>query len=277
MNIEDDLRTIMHRRAAEVPDDAVGRVVAVRYEPRTARRLRRPALTALSGGAVLAGAAGVAIGVLGGASPAFAGWSPTPTAPSPGQLAKAIGSCRSRAPFGGLPLRLTDTRGPFTFMVYATDQTSDICITGPSFTSVSGWESSRPQTVPPGHVDLSTDHTTDRGGAVYSFADGRVADDVSAATLALDDGSHVQATVQNGWFVAWWPSSHQVLSAALTTPGGRHTQRFRALSSPCDPKLCTGGGIGTSIGIATGPTLSSGTSTGTPTGPVLNTSTGAQQ
>jgi hypothetical protein len=276
MNIEDDLRTIMHRRAAEVPDDAVGRVVAVRYEPRTARRLRRPALTALSGGAVLAGAAGVAIGVLGGASPAFAGWSPTPTSPSPGQLAKAVGSCRSRAPFGGLPLRLTDTRGPFTFMVYATDQTSDICITGPSFTSVSGWESSRPQTVPPGHLDLTTDHTAARGGAAYSFADGRAAGNVSAVTLKLDDGSRVQATVENGWFVAWWPSAHQVVSATLTTPGGSHIQKFRATDSPCGPKFCTSGGVGTSTGTATGPTLRGGTSTGTPNGPVLNTSTSAQ-
>jgi hypothetical protein len=204
--------------------------------------------------------------VLGGASPAFAGWSPTPTAPAPGQLAKAMAGCRSRAPFGGLPLKLTDTRGPFTFMVYANNRTSDVCITGPSFTSVSGWISARPQTVPPGHVDLTTDHTTDRGGTAYSFADGRAGGDVSAATLTLDDGSLVQATVQNGWFVAWWPSAHQVLSATLTTPGGRRTQKFRAAGSPCNAKLCTSGEISISNGTATGPTLNtSATSTGSVT------------
>jgi hypothetical protein len=260
MNIEDDLRTILQRRAAEVPDAAVRRVMAVHYDPRSGRRLRRPALTALSGGVALAGAAGVAIGVLGGASPAFAGWSASPTPPAPGQLAKAIGGCRARIPFGGLPLKLTDTRGPFTFVVYANDRTSNICITSPSFTSVSGWVSARPQTVPPGHLDLTTDHTTNRAGTAYSFSDGRAAGDVSAATLNLDDGSHVQATVRNGWFVAWWPSAHQVLSATLTTPGGRRTQRFRAAGSACNPKLCTSGQISSRTGTGTGPVLNTSTS-----------------
>ncbi len=272
MNIEDELRTIMHRRAALVPDEAVHRVVAVHYDPRTGRRLRRPALTALSGGVAVAGAAGVAILALGGASPAFAGWSATPTAPAPGQLSKAIGSCRSHAPFGALPLKLTDTRGPFTFMVYATDQSSEICITGPSFTSVSGWTSSRPQRVAAGQLDLTTDHTTNRAGTAYSFADGRAGGDVSAATLKLDDGSRVQATVQNGWFVAWWPSAHRVLSATLTTPGGRHTQKFRAAGSPCGPELCTGGEIGSGTGAVRAKGFSI-TGSGSPKGPALNTST----
>ena len=62
---------------------------------------------------------------------------------------------------------------------------------------------------------------TDRDGAAYSFADGHAGDGVSAVTLILDDGTNVQATVANGWFVAWWPSAHDVKSADVTDPG-RH-------------------------------------------------------
>ena len=40
---------------------------------------------------------------------------------------------------------------------------------------------------------------------------------VSAVTLVLDDGTKVQATVDNGWFVAWWPNAGQPKSAELTT------------------------------------------------------------
>ena len=32
-------------------------------------------------------------------------------------------------------------------------------------------------------------------------------------TLILDDGTNVQATVANGWFVAWWPGAQDVKSA----------------------------------------------------------------
>ncbi len=65
---------------------------------------------------------------------------------------------------------------------------------------------------------------TDRDGAAYSFADGHAGDGVSAVTLILDDGTNVQATVANGWFVAWWPSAQNVKSAELTTPAGTTTQ-----------------------------------------------------
>ena len=42
----------------------------------------------------------------------------------------------------------------------------------------------------------------------------------------LSDGRAVQATVGNGWFVAWWPGDQGIKSAQLTTPAGVKTQTF---------------------------------------------------
>jgi hypothetical protein len=197
----------------------------------------------------LAGAAGTVVAVVSlgaGASSAFAGWTPTPTPPSPGQLANAYQDCNAKSPVAGLPLRLTDTRGPFTFAVYADSTSSAICISSPSFTSVSGSSSSVPASIPAGKVLLSTSHTTNRDGQAYSFGDGHTGAGVSAVTLVLDDGTKVEATVANGWFVAWWPGGHEVKTADIATPEGVKTQTFDLNhESPCGAMPCTGGGIET--------------------------------
>jgi len=142
-------------------------------------------------------------------------------------------------PFPGLPLKLTDTRGPFTFEVYSDDNSNDFCTTGPSFRNASGWRTSRPVTVPAGKLYLWAEHTTTDSGSAYGFVIARAGDDVSAATLTLDDGTRVTTTVQNGWALAWWPGSHQLTSAQLTTASGTETQMFPA--SPCGLHNCSGG------------------------------------
>jgi hypothetical protein len=53
-------------------------------------------------------------------------------------------------------------------------------------------------------------------------------------------GTEVTATVRNGWAVAWWPGSHQLTSAQLTTASGTQTQAFPL--SPCGLHNCEGGG-----------------------------------
>jgi hypothetical protein len=49
----------------------------------------------------------------------------------------------------------------------------------------------------------------------------------------------------NGWFVAWWPGSHALESAKLTTPAGASTQKFDLPATPggCNTnKDCPEGG-----------------------------------
>ncbi len=243
-HLESQLRAVLHDEAARVPSSSTDRLTRLHYHPR-ASRLRPPvAVGALAGAVGTAGAVVAVISLGAGASNAFAGWTATPTIPSPQQLAAAGQDCQQRSPIAGLPLKLTDTRGPFTFSVYADSTSSAICISGPSFTSVSGSISTAPAGIPDGSVQLSSSHQTNRDGQGYSFADGHTGAGVSAVALTLDDGAAVQATVDNGWFVAWWPGAHVVKSAQITTPSGVKTQTFDSRhESPCGPKLCTGGGV----------------------------------
>jgi hypothetical protein len=122
---------------------------------------------------------------------------------------------------------LTDTRGPFTFVIYSgANGSNGTCISGPSFTSLS----TRSGTVggpPAGKIVASFEAHTQHAGDAYSFVEGRAGDGVTAATLHLSDGSQVQTTVQNGWLVAWWPGSAAVTSAQVTTASGTTTQDFR--------------------------------------------------
>jgi hypothetical protein len=136
--------------------------------------------------------------------------------------------CVKNEPTPGLPLKLklTDTRGPFTFEVYANDTSNDFCITGPSFSNASGFTTAAPMMVPAGKLYLWAAHTTTHAGQSYGFVIARAGDDVSAATLILEDSIEITATVHNGWAVAWWPGTHQVTGAQLTTPTGTQTQTF---------------------------------------------------
>jgi len=45
---------------------------------------------------------------------------------------------------------------------------------------------------------------------VYSFATGRVGDDVTGIDVVTEDGRTVQASVRQGWWVAWWPGEQSV-------------------------------------------------------------------
>jgi hypothetical protein len=249
-NLESELRDALRERASLVPDASAVRIARFDYRPRTGGPGAPLAFKAVGASAAAAGAA-VAIASLGtGAAPAFAGWTAKPTAPLPGQLANANTDCRANSPIPGLPLKLSDTRGPYTFSVYANDTSSATCITGPSVTSVSGSVASAAQVVPSGQISLSSSHRTDRGGNPFSFAEGRTGDGVSAVTLILDDGTSIDATVANGWFVAWWPSLHQVSSAEITTPTGANTQTFPRLPNP--PSGTSGASFSSGGGTATG-------------------------
>ena len=244
--LESDLREALRARAAQVPPAAAVRLAHLDYRPRT-RRLRPPvAIGALAGGAAAAGTLAVVISLGAGASNAFAGWSPKPTKAVPGQLAAASAVCQhSQSSVGGVPLALTDTRGPFTFSVYANNESTISCIQGPSFVALSQSQASSTVNVPADRVQLASAHRSDRAGRAFGFAYGRTGAGVSAVALVLDDGTKVQATVANGWFIAWWPGSHELASAELTTPAGSSTQKFDLPSTPggCNTnKDCPNGG-----------------------------------
>src|ERR1700685_2631087 len=203
MNTETRLREALHERAHEVPGTAIARLPAHDYHPRTRTRAPRPRLAIGGGVATAAGTTAVILALTGGATTAFAGWKAAPTKAAPGQLGAAGRACTSQGPVAGLPLALSDVRGPFTLQVYANEHESATCINGPGLSAVRVEESSQVETVPAGQVQFSGAMSSAQPRQPYSFAQGRTGAGVRAVTLNLSDGTTVNATVGDGWYLAW--------------------------------------------------------------------------
>jgi hypothetical protein len=274
--LEDVLREALHETAAGVPEGSVRRVSAAVSGPRVGRaRLARPRIAA-AGATGAAGAGAITVALLGaGASSAFAGWTSTPSTASSAQIAAAQAACGARlasrpAPPPGAPKIDTpaltpvieDQRGPFTILISAGPDAVGTCITGPEFTSVSGSAGPGVSTVPAGQIELSSMHSTDRGGDAFTIVDGHVGAGVTGATLTLADGSQVVATVENGWFTAWWPGSQDAASAAVSTGSGVATQKLGAPQLPPCPPSAQCGSVSVSGGSATGGAGGSGIARG---------------
>ncbi|HEY2318051.1 MAG TPA: hypothetical protein VGH67_07120 [Solirubrobacteraceae bacterium] len=281
--LESELRSALRARAGELPDGAVRRVRSRDYRPRT-RDLRPPVAAGVVVTAAAAAAAILLVDLGPSTSEAFAGWTPSPTRAPAAQVTGAKGDCASRlddfstrsakamkaAGIKNLPtIRemtpvLIDTRGPFTFVIYSgANGANGTCISGPEFTSLSTRSAGGAPAPPAGKVVAFFQAHTAHGADAYSFVEGHAGAGVTAATLLLSDGSKVQATVRDGWLLAWWPGSAQLVSAQVTTAGGTSTQPFDArATAPCPPPpagsttpadtMCAGGFGGQGQGQVTG-------------------------
>jgi len=228
----------------------------------------------VAAGALLTAAAATAAVLLIDLGPrapaAFAGWSAKPTAAAADQISSAEAGCRQQlesAPGGpagapapamptNLPVALTDVRGPFTFVVFADDTHTATCISGPQFASVAGSGSSQPAPAPSAsQIAVRQSQHSSRAGSAYSFVEGRVGSAVTGATLALSGGGHVQATVQNGWFVAWWPGNAGIASATVTTASGTSTQALSTPGAPTPPPCAAGAHCASASGSGTGASM----------------------
>jgi hypothetical protein len=277
--LEAELRATLAERAQDVPADAGARLAASDYRPRTVRVRPRVAVGALAGSA---GAVGLIAAVAGpGASSAFAGWSSSPTPAPEAQISAAQSVCNSQLAGGpssgsSKPV-LSDTRGPFTVLIFQTAGASTSCISGPGFTAVTtngahtasgkvtaeagpgasaGVAGSQGPggpavtvggapdggSAPAGEIRLSGTELRTPGGQPYTLVEGHTGTGVTAATLVLADGSDVTTTTANGWFAAWWPGSQDVTSALVTTPSGTATQSITGPTILPPPTTATGPG-----------------------------------
>lgn len=48
-------------------------------------------------------------------------------------------------------------------------------------------------------------------GRRFTILDGHVGRSVTGLTFTLKDGTHVQASVEKGWFLVWWPGPQGAL------------------------------------------------------------------
>jgi hypothetical protein len=127
---------------------------------------------------------------------------------------------------------LTDTRGPYTIVLLANTGGSAKCLTGPGFPGPAIGVSeqstaSPPPALPSGQIgQLSYGFSRAIDEQPYMDTSGRVGSGVSAVTFVLGDGSHVTASVENGWFLAWWPGTQTTVAAEVSTSEGTHTQQL---------------------------------------------------
>jgi hypothetical protein len=248
--LEHDLRDALADRAARISPEASARLREVAYNPRSRRRPTRPVLGALgvSGAAVAAGAA-ILLGS--SAAPAFAGWTANPTAPLPGQLAAAQQHCGANS---GTPV-LTDTRGPYTASIYADGST---CVEGNGITISSSNSGGGTASIPAGTIQLNGEGEADSDGHALTMVDGPVGAGVSGVTIARSDGSSVQATVKNGWYLAWWPGTERPVTADVASASGTSSQSFPSAPNRPAPACPVGAHCSSGYGFSSAPGHHSG-------------------
>lgn len=127
---------------------------------------------------------------------------------------------------------LSDTRGPYTMLIFEADEghAKESCLTkSGAVVYGSGSYEPHPTATPAGEISVYYDGVV--GGDPeegrpdpYAYIDGQVGSGVRGVSIDLADGSHVEATVMGGWFLAWWPGTQKALSAEVTTTHGISTQ-----------------------------------------------------
>ncbi len=247
--LEQSLREALSQRAAQLDPNSIARLSAIDYRPRRRRFGVVSAVSALGVGGAAA-ALTVVFALSSGAAPAFAGWKATPTSPTPGQLAQATHACGQDL---GSPV-LTDSRGPYTASIYADSTTTDVCLSGNGVSMSSSSTTAEPASVAAGQIEVDGGGTRDAAGNALTLVDGRTGAGVTAVTIERSDGSFVQATVANGWYLAWWPGTVTATNAQVTTASGTSTVAFP--STPSLPAPACPSGVhcasGYSFGSASG-------------------------
>jgi hypothetical protein len=146
--LEEELSDALARRAASLPQGATDRLRTVDYHPRRHRHvLGVPVAVGAGAAAASAATVGTVLAVaLGGAAPAYAGWSATPTLSSAPTttapdcvstlVSAGAGPAGTGSATGTWQTLLSDVRGPFTVTLLQNGTSYATCFMGPSFTEV---------------------------------------------------------------------------------------------------------------------------------------------
>lgn len=84
----------------------------------------------------------------------------------------------------------------------------------------------------PANPDTIANPSIDAARPEVTFVIGDAGAAVSALTLDLSDGTNVGATVQNGYYAAWWPTDSTLASAQVTSPEGVTTVTLPNVPQP---------------------------------------------
>lgn len=230
-------------------------------KPRASRRASALAAIGASTAAVMAVVVVVVLLLSSGAGDAYANWSPTPAKATPAEIAPALTLCdgaarRNLQPTSrltppaisrhssGKPVFLkpvlTEVRDRYVAVIARANSKVYVCIDGDRANlglEVSG--SSVPTAALPdrissglvvrigGHVFV--DGRELHGLATENHAFGRTGRGVSAVKFTFTNKPTVTATVENGWYFAWWPWAGSPTSVQVTTTTGTTTSSSRCV------------------------------------------------
>ena len=275
--LETELRAVLARCAEGVPPDVAERLGRVHY--RVPHRSRR-ALGLLGAGGVTVAVLSVALGAVGSSRhDAFASWTATPRAAASGQAAAADAACLSSVKSGAdasltgptaagpqadpgyttasvWRARLTDLRGPFSFVVAEAASRTALVGLSTCFVASEGsgsaghvlssigsaaWSNASGKLAGPDSISVpmseaigmsGNEFVNDAAGTHVSYVVGDAGASVRRVALHLSDHSTVVATVENNLYAAWWPSSAWITSATVTTTQGSRQQEVCAPPAP---------------------------------------------
>ena len=134
--------------------------------------------------------------------------------------------------------------GPYTAAIYAQSNTTGVCLAGNGISMSSTSTSGQPATMPADKIEFGGGGVRDSAGDQLTLADGRIGPGVTAVTIQLSDGTSVQATVGNGWYLAWWPGNVSATEAQVTTASGTNDVTYPAspaLNCPTKAPSCSVG------------------------------------
>ena len=268
--LQQELRDAFASQIEEVVPRVVARLLTIDFQPRRTRRRLLAKLGAASS-LVTGGAVGAVLVLGSGTPEAFAGWTSTPSRVSAASLATARRACgiapagrvlaaESRGPFvaivfihHGNPWQCI-THGTKALMKTTTEYPAGLYeplpadkISTPSlaFTAYTSSAKKRVAALTAAEDRLFRKHEAgpvtykidDRIYAIKTGPDGLLSvtgtagRGVKSVQFVLADGNSVSATVQDGWYEAWWPGSAK--------PGGAKAARVKltTLAGPRSTKV----------------------------------------
>lgn len=253
--LESELRTAFADRLQTLSPEREARLRTFDYRSRTRRR-RKVSAAIGTGATALTGGAVAAVLLLSSSASVAEGWTPAPRAPSAAAVAAATAACNWLNRSNGQALRgkpvLTDGRGSYTAAIYVNGRVAQICISNGQHRGTSiatndrgilGFEAA------PGPDQLGD--TSGGGGRAPGFpgsgqaenAYGLAGSDIRAVSFTFADRSTVKATVQNGWYFAWWPGNAWPTSVKVRTSQTTTTSPMSVAACRSHPHRCVFAGL----------------------------------
>jgi hypothetical protein len=182
-------------------------------------------------------------------------WGPAPLSVEPTLVTAVEFACKNpadpdlKAAIERLPVALIDARGDsLVSLVLADDHVAFECRVGvedlggtPTVTLVEPPSRLVPDAtapIEPGGIRIVSNNRVDEDRGSRSIALGRVASGAEGVIVALGDDSEIEASIENGWFLAWWPSPDVPGEIAAVNEDGA------AISSVKNPDVQVEGRVG---------------------------------